>query len=125
GDFPLVHGGKAAPIVLDPGDHSGVLRVAADFQTDVEKVTGIKPDLVTNSTPISGPVVIVGTLGHSALIDRLARAGKIDAKEIAGKWESFLVSTVTDPLPGVKLALVIAGSDKRGTIYGTYELSEQ
>ena len=124
-DFPLVSNGKAAPIFLDPADHLGVLRAASDFQTDLEKVTGKKPDLITDRTPTRGPVVIIGTLGSCALIDQMVVSGKIDPKAIAGKWESFLISTVTDPLPGVSRALVIAGSDKRGTIYGIYELSEQ
>jgi hypothetical protein len=124
-DFPLVSGGKAVPILLDPVDHCGVLRAAADFQTDVEKVTGRKPNVVTGGTPTSGPVVIAGTLGCCALIDWMVMSGKLDTRAITGKWESFLISTVTDPLPGVSRALVIAGSDKRGTIYGIYELSEQ
>jgi Glycosyl hydrolase family 115/Gylcosyl hydrolase family 115 C-terminal domain len=124
-DFPLVSSGKAAPLCLDPADHRGVLRAAADFQSDIEKVTGRKPDMMTTGAPTHGPVVIVGTLGSSTLIDHLVKSGKLNTREIAGKWESFLISTVTDPMPGVDRALVITGSDKRGTIYGIYELSEQ
>ena len=59
------------------------------------------------------------------LIDGLVKAGKIKTDTIAGKWESFIIATVAQPLPGVDQALVIAGSDKRGTIYGIYEISEQ
>jgi len=44
---------------------------------------------------------------------------------IAGKWESFLIQVVPKPLPGVASALIIAGSDKRGTIYGIYDFSDQ
>jgi hypothetical protein len=64
-------------------------------------------------------------VGKSPVIDQLIRAKKIDASGILGKWESFFIQTVADPLPGVSSALVIAGSDKRGTIYGIYDLSEQ
>lgn len=69
--------------------------------------------------------IIVGTLGKSAAIDQLVAASRLDVTDLRGKWESFVIATVPAPLPGVKQALVIAGSDKRGTIYGIYELSEQ
>ncbi|MCP5546629.1 MAG: glycosyl hydrolase 115 family protein [Akkermansiaceae bacterium] len=125
GDFPLVHEGAAAPLFLDPRDHAGVLRAAGDLQADIEKVTGIKPELYSDRPASGASVVVTGTLGRNAVIDRLAREGKIDAKAIAGKRESFLIATVSHPMPGVARSLVIAGSDKRGTIYGIYELSEQ
>src|SRR5208282_812002 len=70
-------------------------------------------------------VVIIGTIGKSAIIDRLIRKNKIDASAISGKWESFFLQVVRKPLPGVDSALVICGSDKRGTIYGIYDLSEE
>src|SRR4029078_1043520 len=69
--------------------------------------------------------ILIGTIGRSAIIDQLATAKKIDTSSIAGKWESYLIQVVADPLPGISSALVIAGSDKRGTIYGIYDLSEQ
>ncbi|EQB12915.1 hypothetical protein RLDS_19250 [Sphingobium lactosutens DS20] len=69
-------------------------------------------------------MVLIGTLGRSGTIDRLAAAGKIDVAPIADKWESYTIQTVRDPMPGVHEALVIAGSDKRGTIYGIYDLSQ-
>jgi hypothetical protein len=72
-----------------------------------------------------GDLVIVGTLGKSALVDRLAREGRIDTAALRGKWEGYLIQTVRNPLPGVARALVVAGSDKRGTIFGLYTLSEQ
>ena len=55
----------------------------------------------------------------------MIRENKLDASGVAGKWESFFIQVVPEPLPGVASALVIAGSDKRGTIYGIYDLSEQ
>src|SRR5262249_3582214 len=58
-------------------------------------------------------------------IDRLVRDGKIDGAMLRGKWEAFVRTVVDNPLPGVDRALVIAGSDKRGTIYGIYDLSSE
>jgi hypothetical protein len=125
GNFPLEVKKQAAPILLDQADWPGVLRAGADLQADVERVTGIKPELVTNGLPDGKFAVIVGTLGKSPVMDGLVKSGKLNAEAIAGKWESFLITTVTNPLPGINEALVIAGSDKRGTIYGIYEVSEQ
>lgn len=122
--FALVRSGKAAPLFVDDNDHKGVIRAAGDLQADINRVTGAEPVLST-AAPSGGAVVIVGTIGKSALIDSLLKSGKIKADAVVGKWESFLIATVANPFPGVKQALVIAGSDKRGTIYGVYELSEQ
>jgi hypothetical protein len=102
-------------------------RAAADLQADIERVSGARPALLQSASLAQKgkDLVIVGTLGQSALVDRLAREGRIDAKRLRGQWEGFLIQTVRNPLPGVARALVIAGSDKRGTIYGLYTLSEQ
>jgi len=70
-------------------------------------------------------MIIVGTIGKSSALDELSRSGKIDLAQISGKWESLLIQVVPPPLPGISQALIIAGSDKRGTIYGIYDLSEQ
>lgn len=70
-------------------------------------------------------VVVAGTLGRSRAIDELVAKRKLDARAIAGKWESFIVEVVERPWAGVDRAIVIAGSDRRGTVYGLYDLSEQ
>lgn len=123
--FALVAGHQAAPIRLDENDWPGVIRAARDLQDDIARVTGIVPELSAATGIGLGPTVIIGTLGRSDLIDRLASEKRIDVAGIEGKWESFILETVRDPLPGIAEALVIAGSDKRGTIYGIYDLSAQ
>jgi hypothetical protein len=121
--------GRAARLVLDANEFPGVRRAAADLQADIARVSGARPALAASGNgklAVAGDdVILVGTLGKSALIDRLAREGKIDAGAVRGKWEGYLVQTVRNPLPGVARALVVAGSDKRGTIFGLYTLSEQ
>ena len=121
----LVQNKQATRIYVDKADWAGVLRAASDLQADIERVSGVKPELVTGRRPSGEVAVIAGTLGKSALIDAMVKSGKIEVKGIAGKWESFVITTVDRPLPGLSRALVIAGSDKRGTIYGLYEISEQ
>ena len=124
GAFPLVTAQGAAPLCYDASDHAGVLRAVGDLAADIERVTGRRPSAAT-TCPAHAQPVIIGTLGKSAVIDALAAAGKLDAADLKGKWESFVITSVPHPIPGVKRALVIAGSDKRGTIYGIYELAEQ
>ena len=122
--FPLAAGGQTAPLWHAAADHKGVVRAIGDLQADIERVTGSKP-AVTTTRPAAGRPVIIGTVGRCAAIDALIASGKLDATDLQGKWESFVITTVSQPVPGIEQALVIAGSDKRGTIYGIYELSEQ
>lgn len=123
GAFPLVVSGRAAALHFDSGDDKGVIRAVGDLQADVDRVTGIKPALSADR-PVSGRPVIIGTLGKSGMIDSLVASGKLDVSDVKGKWECFVIATVAQPIPGIDQALVIAGSDKRGTIFGIYELSE-
>ncbi len=123
GGFPVSTPGKVSAIVLSENEWPGVTRAARNLQTDLQKVTGQSPAFLTGK--VAGMALIVGTIGHSKIVDQLIRSGKINVAGIAGKWESTLIEVVKNPLPGVDSALVIAGSDKRGTIYGIYELSYQ
>ncbi|MGO4379623.1 glycosyl hydrolase 115 family protein [Pseudoduganella sp. RAF19] len=118
-DFAL----DGAPVVYSPADAPVVGIAARDLTADVERVTGRKPAWST-SAPRGATAILVGTLGKSALIDKLAASGKLDASRLRGAWESFVITTVDAPMPGLRRALVIAGSDPRGTAYGVYELSE-
>ncbi len=122
-DFILFDGQSAAPIFVETNNERAVLRAAGDLAEDVWRVTGTKP-AGGSSADGQTNLVIIGTLGHSKTIDRLAAEGKLDAVGIRGEWESYVLQIVKNPLPGVEKALVVAGSDRRGTIYGIYWLSE-
>lgn len=119
GRFPLV----GAPLVVSKDDHAGVIRVVDDLRADLKKVTGVEPALGHDDIPAGADPVIVGTIGKSPLIDRIIARGKLDVRGVRGKWETTVEQVVTDPLPGVRRAFVIAGSDQRGTIYGAYDVS--
>jgi hypothetical protein len=125
GSFPLVQGQSAAAVYMDAADWPGARRAAQNLVEDLFKVTGRKSKLVSDSAALSGKGIIAGTIGKSTIIDRLVQSGKIDVKPIAGKWESFFLQTVSNPFPNISSALVVVGSDKRGTIYGIYDLCEQ
>ncbi|WAJ71911.1 glycosyl hydrolase 115 family protein [Catenovulum adriaticum] len=101
-----------------------VVEVAAQaLAQDIKMVTGAKVSTSTQK-PSGDTIVIVGTVGDSPLIDKLIKNRKIDVSEINGKWEAYTAQVVKKPLEGVAQALVIAGSDRRGTAYGVFALSE-
>ncbi len=122
--FPLVANGTALPIIISSADYPGVKRVAGEFANDIRRVSSLEPK-VLEIEKLPAKAIIVGTIGKSKLIDQLIASGKIDTSNLKNKWETFKIQTVSNPFPGVESALVIAGSDKRGTIYGMYDLSEQ
>jgi hypothetical protein len=122
----LAADGKTLPLLVSSEDHLGVIRAATDLQHDVLLVTGTQPELLQQRKLLKGKeVLIIGTIGHSPLIDALVRSKKLDVSQVQGKWEASVTQTIDKPFPGISKALVIAGSDKWGTIYGIYELSEQ
>lgn len=122
GFFTLAQPGRLASICVSEKDFKCVFLAAEALTKDIELVTGEKPSL---NTEIGGEnLVIAGTLGHSEWIDNLVSQGKLDVKSINGKWETYVMETIEKPFKGVDKALVIAGSDRRGTVYGIYKLSE-
>jgi hypothetical protein len=123
--FTLFSAGKATTLFVSSRDYPGVIRALNDLKTDIYKVTETEPAVAFEKIPSEKEVVIVGTIGKSPIIDRLVQNRKLDVKDIAGKWETFIIQTIEKPLTGIDKALVIAGSDKRGTIYGIYDVSEQ
>jgi hypothetical protein len=120
--FVLSGGGHSATLIVSEADWPGVRRAARDLQGDIEKVSGVHPRLMTDPM---GNAVIIGTVGKSPLIDQLVRAGKLDESPLRGRWETYLREVIDHPFPNVSRALVIAGSDKRGTIYGIYDVSRE
>jgi len=123
GDLKLVHAGVAAKILVSPEEFKVVLIAANDFANDIERVTGKEPEL-NDQDKNNATAVIIGTLGKSKLIDDLVKNRRIDISQIRGKWESFIIATVKNPTPNIENALVIIGSDRRGTAFGVYEMSQ-
>lgn len=127
-----------ATIFADGADFPGVLLAASDLCQDFSRVTGssprplhlfqrpLSPSPPPSSTPAEGVsaehAIIVGSL-QSPLIQGWSKRLGFDS--LSGKWEAFQTAVLDYPFPGCARALVIAGSDKRGAIYGCYTLSEQ
>jgi hypothetical protein len=98
------------------------MRAVNNLLNDANAVTGITPQLIY--TPNGQQALIIGTI-ESQWIKQLIANGKIDGNELKGKREKYVLQTIDNPLEGIEKAVVIAGSDKRGAIYGVYELSKQ
>jgi len=124
GDFTLAEPTRVSDIVVS-ADDSRVVQIAAEnLAEDVQRVTGKKPVVRNDVNSLQGYAVFAGTVGKSSFVDSLVSQGKLDVTQLRGQWESFLITTVASPVPGVSMGLVIAGSDRRGTAFGIFELSE-
>lgn len=123
--FKLTEAATTVPIVIDQEDDAGVLRAVNNLKEDFERVTTQLPAVMRELPSAKEGILLIGTIGKNKMIDRLITEGRLNGSELKGKNEKFLIETLTEPFPGIKEALVIAGSDRRGTIYGIYELSQQ
>jgi hypothetical protein len=106
--------------------YSGVRKMADKVAGDIGKVFGVRPGFAKEIRLLSAFPVLFGTDGKSPALDELDRLGRIRLDDIRGKREVFLMQVIDAPegWNGVNKVLVIAGSDKRGTIYGLFRLSE-
>ncbi len=120
---------KKTVLLVEECAFEGVKRVAAKVALDVEKVTGILPEVVSTldvleaSDKENTQVIFCATMGQSCLLNKLTENGQIAVLEVENKREVYAIQFV-EQLEGFAEALVIYGSDKRGTIYGMFSLSE-
>jgi hypothetical protein len=114
-----------APIVVDSEEFEGIRIAAATLANDIAKVTGEDAPAITSEQSASPCVIIIGSVQRSKFINQLISNGKIGVTTIRGRWETWRTELVDAPWDGCAKALVIYGSDKRGTIFGIYSLSEQ
>ncbi|MDR1869096.1 MAG: glycosyl hydrolase 115 family protein [Treponema sp.] len=119
---------NALPFTVESEAFEGVKRIAKKIAVDFEKVCGVLPK-ITEEPAKNGIAIIFATLGKSQLTDKLASAGKFDPSAIRGKREVYQIKLIDSPFDGspfngVSKALLVCGSDKRGTIYGMFALSE-
>lgn len=121
----LAENGRTAMLMRGAAEEEGVLLALEQLQQDFLRVTKSKPIISTEQVPKQKTLVVIGTLGKNPIIASLIKQKKLDVTAIEGQWEASLTQLVENPMPGVEKALVIVGSDKRGTIFGIYELSKQ
>ena len=103
-------------ISIAEGEHSCVRLAAANLATDFGKVTGTEATITAHLSPLTSKSILIGTVGANKQIDQWVKQGVL--RDLKGKTEKYIIKTIGNQL-------VIAGSDKRGTVYGIYELSRQ
>lgn len=123
-EFGLINRKGNARLYFDAQDFEVVKKAADLFSNDVRLVTGQAIQVGVIENKLASNSIIVGTLGHNELIDKLVAKHKLDVKSLENRWESYLIEVVRNPLPGVSKALVVVGSDRRGTAYGLFTISE-
>lgn len=130
--FQLGGPNLAPEIRVAPNDIPGVLRAANELAADFGKVLEVNGSVVSAdwSTTIAQktatrPIIIIGTVGRSSLIDNLVSSKKLDTSAIAGKWETYTYQVVSNPWEGRESAFVIAGSDSRGAVFGIFDVAER
>lgn len=114
---------QCCTIVLDNECAPGIKRIAGKLADDFKMVTGKRPEVASEIVPVR-QVVFIGTLGSSVWLEQWGQQKKLDIEAVQGKREVFGIKIVDHPWDGTDQALVIYGSDKRGTIYGIFHLSE-
>lgn len=125
---------QVSDIVLETSAYPGVLRIAEKVAKDIEKVCGQLPEVVTGDMfseedssveqkmktmeeIFESNIIFAATLGNSEALDFFGEIGILDLAQIKGKREVYKLMIVGN-------SLIIAGSDKLGTIYGLFALSE-
>ncbi|GCC50318.1 glycosyhydrolase [Chryseotalea sanaruensis] len=124
-NFSIIFAEEAVPILTTNTDHVSILHAVKNLQLDILAVTDKKPELVSDKLPKTKTVIIAGTIGKNSFIDQLVTSKKLHVSDVSGKWETYIIQVIEKPFKGIDRALVIAGSDKRGTIFGVYEISKQ
>ena len=124
GSFPIVSSNKTVTIVYDDNEDSLIYKSAYLFQKDIEMVSGKTPAL-SSILPSQKNIIIIGSIGTSRFINQLVKEKKLNLDKLKKNWEAYNIQVVHNPFQGIDKALVIAGSDRRGTAYGVFELSKQ
>jgi hypothetical protein len=121
--FPVVTKKEKVTIVYDDQGPKIDSVSATLLALDIERITSYKPDVVTKLSKAKGNVIIIGSIG-SSLIKKVFEGSPV-YKKLKNKWECFGYGIIDRPSRGVSKALIIAGSDARGTAYGVFTLSKK
>lgn len=131
GAMAVATNGKPLPIIIYSTEDEGVRMATDNLAADFQRVTGNKASVTAlqdaaavSANKANGEAIIVGQMS-SPLIQQIVKGGKGNLSQLKEAKEKYLLQVIDNPVAGVSKAVVIAGSDKRGTIYGIYELSRQ
>jgi hypothetical protein len=123
-DFTIVSSGVSASIVYNkkaPAIDSIAAHLLAE---DIQRVTGVLPQVVTDITKAKGNVIVIGKV-QSPLIHSFVSTSSPIANQLKNKWECYGLMAINKPIANINQALIIAGSDDRGTAYGVFDISRK
>ena len=101
GAVAIASGDAVAAIYCDPADVQPTAIAAGLLADDVRRVTGRTPRVVGRPQELAGDVILVGTIGHSTLVDQLIAEGRLEVGGIRGRWEHYLLQVIDHPLQNV------------------------
>ena len=122
--FPIADANGTTAIYVDENDLNTVKKAVSWLQHDIELVSGKKPNVINKGNTPPQYLVIVGSLEGSTLIKQLVADKKIKIDSLKNQWEAYQIQVVDKPMQGVEKALVIVGSDRRGTAFGVFDVSQ-
>ena len=111
-------------IYTDTSEDWLIQKSAELLQQDLELVTNHKPIIIHNLNLAKDNLIIIGGI-QSDVVKRFVALKKIEIDSLVNKWEAFQIGTINNPTINIKKALLITGSDKRGTAYAVFEFSKQ
>jgi hypothetical protein len=114
-----------ASILIDANDFTVVNKAALFFASDMQSVTLTKSTIANTLNTARKTAIIIGSVERSGFIKQLIQQKKLSVTDIKGKWEAYKILTIKNPFKGIDQALVIVGSDRRGTAFGIFEMSKQ
>ncbi|MCR5800230.1 MAG: glycosyl hydrolase 115 family protein [Lachnospiraceae bacterium] len=127
-EFNIIENGIPAEILVEECALEGVKRIAEQVADDIEIVCGSRPKMVNNAAELTGDrVMVFATIGHSEMVDKYSVSANIDTSVIEGKKECWMTDICEIGKIGVDRngrCFWVIGSDKRGSIYGMFSVSE-
>lgn len=123
GSFALVRAGQPAAVLVEAGADPALQHAGRSFVADLGRVSGRRAALLSTLAGAPRELVVIGELGRSPVIGGLLARGLLKVNDLRPQWEAYAQVVVQQPFPGVDRALVIVGSDRRGAVFGTYDLS--
>ena len=124
GDFIIVNGITKASIIYAPGKGAIDSITANLLADDIHRVSGYMPDVSTDFEHARGNVILIGNI-ESAIVRKLFQNYTTEYNSLKGKWERYVLKVIQQPNKNISNLLLIAGSDRRGTAYGVFDISEK
>ena len=121
-DFILLSKTTKVSIVYAKNDYTLDSISANLLAQDIQRVSGYLPVVTDDISKVKGSVIIIGSL-KAKMIQELLGVKSKEYQNLNGKWESYCIKSIDKPFKNITNALLVAGSDKRGTAYGVFRIS--